>query len=177
MALARVYTTVDVQAALDLAEGHKFSSFSMVWGGNDSHFKTVEHKDKTGAVRAVTQKYQPGPEAETVSDDEGHTKRNHVKGFQGSAYEGQKSRFDDLPTCLAATAEVLNSAKGQAVLQAMDADASIRDRKIRADVTGDWYGDKGDGVKKKIADVTVIVMRLGSDTLWLHTSYPTGFVA
>ncbi len=175
MALKKTYTKIDVQAALDLAEGHKFSSFTSIWGGNDSHFKTKEHKDKEGKVRATTTVYAPGAEAEKISDDVGHTKRNHVKGHQESAYVGTKSRFDDLNACLGATVEVLNSVKGQTALQSMDDDEAIRDRKIRCDLTGDWYGDAGDGVKKKIKDVTLIVMRLGTDTLWLHTSYPTGF--
>ena len=147
-----------------------------MWGGNDSHFKTVQHKDKSGKVRATTVKYAPGDEAEVVSDDTGHTLRNHVGGSQAAEYIGKKSRFADLTACLGATAEVLNSSKGQSALQAMDDDPSIRDRKIRADVTGSWYGDAGDDVAKKIKDVTMIVMRLGTDTLWLHTSYPTGFV-
>ena len=97
MALKKTYTKIDVQAALDLAEGHKFSSFTSVWGGNDSHFKTKEHKDKEGKVRATTTVYSPGAEAEKISDDVGHTKRNHVKGHQESAYVGTKSRFDDVP--------------------------------------------------------------------------------
>ena len=176
MALKKSYTKIDVQAALDLAEGHRFSSFVTVWGGNDSHFQTREHRDREGKLRATTTVYAPGLEAEKVSDDVGHTKRNHVKGHQETEYVGTKSCFDDLNTCLGATTEVLNSVKGQTALQEMDDDTSIRDRKIRCDLTGDWYGDAGDGVKKKIRDVTVIVMRLGTDTLWLHTSYPTGFV-
>ena len=176
MALARTYTTAEVKAAIDLAEGHKFSSFTMVWGGNDSHYQSVEIKDKSGNVIKTLSKYKPGDEAEKISDDVGHTLRNHVNGHQAQQYVGTKSRYDDLPTCLGATCEALNSVKGQQSLQLMDGDPSIRDRKIRVDVTGTWYGDSSDGVKKKIKDVTVIVMRLGTDTLWIHTSYPTGFI-
>ena len=178
MPLTKTYTIADVKAAIDLAEGHKFSSFSMVWGGNDSHYQNKDIVNpKTGVLIKTVTKYQPPPdEAEKISDDTGHTLRNHVKGHQAAQYVGAKSRYEDLPTCLGATAEALNSDKGQQALQAMDADLALRDRKIRVDVTGAWYGDASDGVKKKIKDVTVIFMRLGTDTLWIHTSYPTGFV-
>lgn len=61
--------------------------------------------------------------------------------------------------------------------ESLDADAALRDRKIRVDMLGSWYGDAGDDVKKKINDIAVILMRLGEQTLWIHTSYPTGFVS
>jgi len=174
--LKKTYTKVDVQAALDLAEGHKFSSFQSVWGGNDSHYVRKEHRDKSGTLRKVTENHVPGDERERISSDEAHTKRNHVKGFQEPQYVGNKSRYADLLTCLEATAEVLNSPKGQAALQEMDDDSTIREKKINGDVVGAWYGDKGDGIAKKIKHISLIIMRLGEDTLWLHTSYPKEFI-
>ncbi|HEV2391966.1 MAG TPA: hypothetical protein VG146_06340 [Verrucomicrobiae bacterium] len=179
MALKRKYTKAEIKSAIDLAEGHRFSSYISVWGGNDSHFQDVDIiNTKTNVkVKTITKYSPPANEAEKVSDDTGHTLRNHVKGHQEASYVGQKSRYDSLEDCLQATAEALNSDKGQTALEEMDADAAIRDRKLRVDVTGAWYGDAADGVKKKIKDVTVIVMRLGQETLWIHTSYPTGFVS
>jgi hypothetical protein len=178
-AVSKTYSTADVKAAIDLAEGHRYSSFTMVWGGNDSHFQPqVITNKKTGEVIKTIYKYQPPPdEAEKVSGDEAHTLRNHVKGHQAPEYEGKKSRYDDLQTCLEATREALNSSKVQEELGKMDADQSITERKISTGVAGNYYGDGGDDVKKKIEWVTIIVMRLGTDTLWIHTSYPTSFVA
>jgi hypothetical protein len=177
MPLKRKYTKADVQEAIDRAEKHRFSSYTTVWGGNDSHFKDVPIiNTKTGVLIKTITKYAPGDEAETVSDDVGHTKRNHVKGCQEAGYVGKKSRYSTLEDCLEATTEGLNSEQGQKALEAMDGDATIRDRKIRAGMAGNWYGDAGDDVKKKINDITMIVMRLGGETLWIHTSYPTGFV-
>jgi hypothetical protein len=179
MPLKRRYTKAEIKAAIDLAEGHRFSSFSMVWGGNDSHYKNVDIiNSKTNVkIKTITKYAPPEAEVEKVSDDTGHTLRNHVKGHQEASYVGHKSRYDSLEDCMQATAEAVNSAKGQAALEAMDGDPAVRDKKIRVDLAGDWYGDAGDGVKKKINDVTVILMRLGDATLWVHTSYPTGFVA
>jgi hypothetical protein len=178
MPLKRKYTKAEVQAAIELAEGHRFSSFTTVWGGNESHYQNVDIFNTRTKVKIKTiSKYAPpADEAEKVSDDVGHTKRNHVKGCQGAEYAGTKSRYASMEDCLQATTEALNSDQGQKALEAMDADATIRDRKIRVGMSGDWYGDAGDGATKKINDVTVIMMRLGDTTLWIHTSYPTGFV-
>ncbi|HEV2319440.1 MAG TPA: hypothetical protein VGV18_06805 [Verrucomicrobiae bacterium] len=179
MPLKRKYTKADVQAAIDLAEGHRFSSFTTVWGGNDSHYQNVDIiNPKTKLKIKTLSKYAPpANEAEKVSDDVGHTKRNHVKGSQGAEYAGKKSRYASIEDCLQATTEALNSEQGQKALGMMDDDPAIRERKIRVATSGDWYGDAGDGASKKINDVTVILMRLGDETLWIHTSYPTGFVA
>jgi hypothetical protein len=55
-------------------------------------------------------------------------------------------------------------------------DNDIPNRKIEADITGDWYGfDKG--VKKKIMRASCQTMKLGEDVLWIHTSYPCKFAA
>lgn len=178
MALKRKYTKADVQEAIDRAEGHRFSSYVTVWGGNDSHYQNVDIiNTKTGVkIKTITKYAPPADEAEKVSDDVGHTKRNHVKGCQEAEYVGKKSRYATLEDCLQATTEALNSDQGQKALEAMDGDATIRDRKMRVGMTGNWYGDAGDDVTKKINDVTVIAMRLGGETIWIHTSYPTGFV-
>jgi hypothetical protein len=178
MPLKRTYTKADVKAAIDLAEGHKFSSFTTVWGGNDSHYQDVDIINrKTGEkIKTISKYAPPANETEKVSDDTGHTFRNHVKGKQGAEYVGQKSRYATLEDCLQATTEAVNSAEGQKALEAMDTDGSLPFRKIRVTMSGSWYGDAGDDVNKKINDVTVILMHLGDNTLWIHTSYPTGFV-
>ena len=135
MALKRNYSKADVKAAIDLAEGHRFSSYTTVWGGNNSHFKDVDiiHPKTKEKIKTITKYTPPADETEKVSDDVGHTLRNHVNGCQEASYVGVKSRYDSLEDCLSATVEALNSVKGQDALEAMDKDPSLRDRKIRVD--------------------------------------------
>lgn len=174
MPLAKVYDYALVKAAIDRSEGHHFSSFSTVYGATEYDWDVQEFKDKSGAVRFRKEVFK-GP-AEQVSSDVGHTLRNHVKSKQAAEYVGSKSRYNDLFTCVSVTMELLNSAAGQSKLQSLDAGGGAVDRKIVDNLTGNWYGDKGDGVAKKIERATCTVMRLGPDTLWIHTSYPTHFV-
>lgn len=173
MPLVRLYDYATVKAAIDRAEGHHFSSFTMVYGATDYDWEVKEHKDKQGVVRHRQEVFK-GPK-EQVSSDVGHTLRNHVKGKQTSSYVGSKSRYNDLFTCISVTVELLNSVSGQEKLQSLDAGGAV-DRKIVGNPTGVWYGDKGDGVTRKIERATCTVMKLGTNTLWIHTSYPTHFV-
>ena len=50
------------------------------------------------------------------------------------------------------------------------------DRKITENIAGNWYGDKGDGATKKVERASCTIMKLGTNTLWVHTSYPTNFI-
>jgi hypothetical protein len=174
MPLQKIYDAASVKAAIERAEGHHFSSFSSVYGATDYDWGVQEFRDKKGVVRHTRPVFK-GPK-EAVSADVGHTLRNHVKGKQASNYVGEKSRYNDLFTCIQATRELLNSPTGQAKLKELDGDNVNVDRKIQADLAGHWYGDNSDGSTKKITRATCIVMKLGPDTLWIHTSYPTKFI-
>jgi hypothetical protein len=172
MPLAKTYDYAAVKAAIELAEGHLFSSFNSIYGATEYDWSVQEFKDKTGAVRFRKEIFN-GP-AESVSSDVGHTLRNHVKSKQATEYIGKKSTYNDLFTCINVTKELLNSTSGQQKLQDLDNGGAV-DRKIVDNPVGAWYGDKGDGMTKRIERATCTVMRLGPDTLWIHTSYPTHF--
>jgi hypothetical protein len=174
MPLAIVYDYATVKAAIDRAEGHWFSSFITVYGATDYDWDVQEFKDKQGNVRFRKDIFK-GPR-EQISSDVGHTLRNHVKSHQADEYIGEKSRYNDLYTCVSVTMELLNSAGGQIKLQSLDAGDAGMDRKITENIAGNWYGDKGDGATKKVERASCTIMKLGTNTLWVHTSYPTNFI-
>ena len=173
MPLKKIYDYAAVKAAMDRAEGHHFSSFISVYGATDYDWKVQEFKDNQGVVRFSKDVFD-GPK-ESVSSDVGHTLRNHVKSQQATEYVGTKSRYNDLHTCMKVTMELLNGTGGQSKLKSLDASDAGMDRKITENVQGNWYGDKGDGASKKISRASCTIMKLGPDTLWIHTSYPTNF--
>ena len=51
--------------------------------------------------------------------------------------------------------------------------SSVNNRKIIADVTGDWTGrSSAGGPLKKIEQACCEIRKLGANTLWIHTTYP-----
>jgi hypothetical protein len=95
-----------------------------------------------------------------------------------------KSIYQDDKAAVEVTVELLNSAKGQAALDALDKENPRGDelgmeanRKIVAPVTGPYYGATDTGQPwKKIKTAVCEIMKVGESTLWIHTTYPKSFV-
>jgi hypothetical protein len=151
----KIYTKADTEACIDRADHKHFRQWRSV---------RSDVSNQTFASAAFKK-------------DEGHTFR-HVEGTA----ELGKSTYADRETAISVTMQLLNCAQGQKILARLDkADPAgsfiendIANRKIEADITGDWYGY--DGTKKKITRATCQIMKLGADVLWVQTSYPSGFV-
>jgi hypothetical protein len=110
--------------------------------------------------------------------DVGHALR-HVPGTVPAG----KNIYRDAATAVAVTLELLNSASGQAALGRLDGENPDGDgpgmeanRQIVAAVAGAHYGAAGTGQPwKKIATAACEVMKLGEDTLWIRSTYPSSF--
>jgi hypothetical protein len=155
MGVAKIYTKADAKAAIDRANYNLFKQWRSV------------RSDLTAAQFGA------------LGKDEGHTYR-HVDGTA----EAGKSTYENEDVAAEITMQLLNSASGQKLLKRLDTaskDGSFMEsdpanRKIEADVTGDWYGtDSAGGAKAKITKAACQVMKLGESVLWVHTSYPTAF--
>lgn len=155
MGVFKTYTKADAKAAMDRANYNLFKQWRSV------------RSDLTASQFAAQGK------------DVGHTFR-HV---DGTATAG-KSTYENDEVAAEVTMQLLNSKAGQKMLKRLDTaspegsfmENDPANRKIEADVTGDWYGTDGvSGTKAKITKAACQVMKLGESTLWVHTSYPTAF--
>lgn len=156
MGVTKIYTKAETEACIDRADHKHFKQWRSV---------RSDVSNETFASAAFKK-------------DEGHTFR-HVE----STAEPGKSTYADRETAVSVTTQLLNCAQGQKMLARLDSadpagsfiENDPANRKIVADITGDWYGYSG-GTKKKITRATCQIMKLGADVLWVHTSYPSAFV-
>ena len=175
MPVQRYYTAAEVKSAIDVANAQYYRKLLRV--RNDLTDRQLD-KAKVKVAR------DPGGQALNPHEwrgrgsDVGHAFR-HV---DGTAPTG-KSIYRDETTAVAVTLELLNSPKGQAALGRLDGDNPDGDelgmeanRRIVAPVTAARYGAAGTGQSwKKIATAVCEVMKLGEDTLWIHSTYPSSF--
>lgn len=99
-----------------------------------------------------------------------------------------KSTFADEDSLHAAVMHLLNCRGGQSKLAELDkatpeggeksyAGRSVMTATISQSIASlNLYGNTVDGVKQKIKRAMCIVQKLGPDTLWVHTAYPTSFI-
>lgn len=169
MPVKKTYTKADVKAAIETANEHYFGQLLRV--RNDLTNEQFASTEATGTY--------PGR-----GSDVGHSFR-HV---DGTAPDG-KSTFQDSDSLYTAVMALLNSAGGQKELGDLDTATplggeqgyngrSVITATISQSVAGlNLYGSTQDGVKKKVKRAMCIVQKLGESTLWVHTAYPTSFVA
>lgn len=175
MPVQRYYTAAEVKSAIDMANAQYYRKLLRV--RNDL---TDRQLDKAKVKVARDPGGQPlNPyEWRGKGSDVGHVFRH----IDGTAPAG-KSIYRDEATAVAVALELLNSPKGQAALGRLDGDNPAGDefgmeanRRIVAPVTAAHYGAAGTGQPwKKIATAVCEVMKLGEDTLWIHSTYPGSF--
>jgi hypothetical protein len=172
MPVKKTYTKAEVKSAIDIANEHYFGQLLRV--RNDV---TNEQFNSTEAMGSGEFDYKGR------GSDVGHAFR-HVNS---TAPEG-KSTFQDDDSMHRAVVFLLNSSTGQKELGALDSanpEGGEKGYKGRAVITAtisqsitslNLYGNTQEGVKKKVKRAMCIVQKLGPDTLWVHTAYPTSFV-
>lgn len=172
MPVEKIYTKPEVKSAIDNANEHYFGQLLRV--RNDV---TNEQFSSTHAMGSGEFDYKGR------GSDVGHAFR-HVTLTAPSG----KSTFQDDDSLYRAVKSLLNSPDGQKELHALDlatpegGEKSYQGRSVvTATLSGsvahlDLYGNTQAGVKKKVKRAMCIVQKLGPDTLWVHTAYPTSFV-
>ncbi len=172
MPVKKIYNKADVKSAIDMANDHYFSHLLRV--RNDV---TNDQFNSTTAMGTGEYDYKGR------SSDVGHAFR-HVTT---TAPVG-KSTFQDDDSMNKAVMFLLNSQTGQKELEALDAataDGGEKGYNGRSVITAtisqsiqslNIYGNTVDGTKKKVKRAMCIVQKLGPDSLWVHTAYPTSFV-
>ena len=154
MGVAKTYTKADVIAAIEQANERNLKQWRSV--------STISNQ-----------------EFSQLSGDVGHVFR-HVAQTAASG----KSTYDCEETCVMVTMQMLNSAKGQEKLKALDTaspsgshtESDPANRKVVCDITGAWYGCSAANTNpKKIKQAACEIIKLGESTLWIHSSYPTRF--
>ncbi len=165
MSLVKTYSLADVQAAIDRADNRHINSLKMVRSD-------VSNADWGKTNIKVKDRNSNSPVPFPGQKDVGHVFR-HVSGT-GTA---GKSIYFDRRTAVAVTRELLNSAKGQAALGALDAqNLDLYDNSptsITDDVDGVFYGSNDDGATWQRIDKAKCQLQKLGDLLWIHTSYPT----
>jgi hypothetical protein len=157
MSVKKLYTKAETAACIDRADKKHFRQW-----------RSVRSDVPNQTFDSAAFKKEPG-----------HTFRHVV----GTAVPG-KSTYADRDTAIDVTMELLNSAQGQNILARLDTadpegsfvENNIANRRIVANITGNYYGFESSGTKKKIRKATCEIMKLGADVLWVHTSYPSKFV-
>jgi hypothetical protein len=172
MPVKKTYTKPEVKSAIDMANEHYFGQLLRV--RNDV---TNEQFNSTEAMGSGEFDYKGR------GSDVGHAFR-HVSA---TAPQG-KSTFQDDDSLHRAVMSLLNCATGQNELGTLDTATPQGGEKGysgRAVITAtisqsvaslNLYGNTQDGVRKKVKRAMCIVQKLGPDTLWVHTAYPTSFV-
>lgn len=172
MPVKKIYTKSEVESAINMADSHYFAQLLRV--RNDV---TNEQFNSTNAMGSGEFDYKGR------DSDVGHAFR-HVTP---TALE-KKSTFQDKDSMHTAVMQLLNSKKGQEKLDELDSatpeggEKSYRGRSvITATISEsveklDLYGEDMNGLKKKIKRAMCIVQKLGPDSLWVHTAYPTSFI-
>ena len=165
MSLVKTYTLADVQAAIDRADNRHINSLKMV--RND-----VSNADWGKTNIKVKDRNPNSPVPFPGQKDVGHTFR-HV---EGTGTPG-KSIYFDRKTAVAVTRELLNSAKGQTALAALDAqNLDLYDNSptgVTDDITGVFYGSNDDGATWQRVDKAKCQLQKLGNLLWVHTTYPT----
>jgi hypothetical protein len=169
MGVKKTYTYAEVESAIDTADEQYMRMFVRVRSDvSTSDFGKAKVKTDGSNPYAWRGK----------GSDVGHTFR-HVEGTE----EAGKSTYEDKRTAVNVTMELLNSAKGQQKLGDLDlanpkGDETGMDenRKLVGAVTGVHYGYASNGgTKQRIRQAACQIMKIGADTLWVHTTYPTQF--
>ena len=172
MAVKKLYEFAEVKAAIDTANHHFYKQLLMV----RSDVSNQEFSQKKVTTHPAT---ATSPAWTGRGSDTGHAFR-HVDGTQ----EVGKSIYEDEFEMVMCTRELLNSAAGQKVLGQLDADYPSGDMdsskpppRIKGAITGSYYGfASGSTDKKRIKSAVCVVMKLGTSTLWIHTTYPDAFI-
>jgi hypothetical protein len=163
MGVKKFYDYPDVKAAMDRGNYHYYRALLMVRSD-----VSVSDWGKTKIKGAG-----PGQWA-GHGNDTGHVYR-HVKGTE----EAGKSTYEDEYEAVMCTRELLNGSAGQKALGDLDVmpiDDPQSNIRFKAPVVGAWYGFPSNSTtKKKIISAVCVIMKLGADTLWIHTSYPDKF--
>lgn len=158
MAVKKIYSLAEARSAIDIAD--------------ERYFKQIR------SVRSDVTAEQFN--SSMFGNDVGHVFR-HVEQTR----EVGKSTYANKDTAVAVTQLLLNSSEGQAALAELDTaspggsftESNPAQRKIEARVTGTpRYGYTASGANsRKISWAICYIMKLGESTLWVHTSYPSGF--
>jgi hypothetical protein len=172
MPVARIYTKADAKSAIDTANNHFFGQLLRV--RNDVTNAQFSSADAMGTGEF---------DYKGSGSDVGHAFR-HVTA---TAPDG-KSTFADEDSLHAAVMYLLNCREGQSKLAALDVATpeggeksydgrSVMTATISQSIASlNLYGNTVDGVKQKAKRAMCIVQKLGPDSLWVHTAYPTSFV-
>lgn len=173
MPVARTYTKADAKSAIDTANDHFFGQFLRV------------RNDVTNAQFSSTDAMGTGEfDYKGSGSDVGHAFR-HVSATAPAG----KSTFADNDSLHTAVAHLLNCRDGQTKLAELDvatpeggekgyAGRSVITATISQSIASlNLYGNTVGGARQKIKRAMCIVQKLGPDTLWVHTAYPTSFVA
>lgn len=175
MGVQKHYDYAEVKSAIDMANHHYYRTFLRVRSD-------VSNQDFGQARVRVPRDAANNPvnplDWQGRGSDVGHAFR-HVEGTAAAG----KSTYEDQYEMVMCTREALNSSVGQTKLGDLDRDNPGGDesgmganRKIVVPITGCYYGfPTGSTVKKRIRSVVVEVMKLGADTLWVHSTYPNRF--
>lgn len=172
MPLARTYSVVDTEAAIDRGNRKNINKLKLV--RNDVTNRQFNQTKIRPAQRnqSIPPDFQyPG------ARDVGHVFR-HVWGTHASG----KSIYKDKRTAVLATQMMLNSQKGQDILKAMSKELAgkalydNRTMRLCVDVSkGNFLGSDDEGLTwKKIELAKCELMSLG-DNLWVHSSYPSRY--
>jgi hypothetical protein len=169
MGVLKFYQYEEVKSAIDMANQHYYRQLLRVRSDvSNREFSQKKVKNSTTS----------GPLGWTGRGaDVGHSFR-HVEG----THEAGKSTYEDEYEAVMCTRELLNSAAGQKILGKLDAaNATGEDNpganfRIKTSIKGVYYGfPSTGGAKQRIASAVCEVMKLGVDTLWIHTTYPDKF--
>lgn len=169
MPVAKIYSYAEVKSAIDIANDHYYKQLLRVRSDvSNDDFGTAKVKNfqQTGSLGWTGK-----------GSDVGHSNR-HLKG----APELGKSTYATELDMVNCTLALLNSSAGQKSPQNLDTanptgesdpDAN---RAIEQPVGGDWYGfPRGGTTKTKIKTAHCDIMKLGENTLWVHTTWPATF--
>ncbi|MBU3056891.1 hypothetical protein [Pseudomonas indica] len=175
MGVKKLYGMADVKSAIDMANNHYYRTFLRV--------RSDVSNEDFGQLRVRVPRDASNNPIDPMAwqgrgSDVGHAFR-HV---QETATAG-KSTYENEQEMLRCTCDALNSHTGQQKLGDLDNANPSGDehgmgvnRKIVAPLRICSYGyPTGSTVKKRIRSVVVEVMKLGSDTLWIHSTYPNRF--
>ena len=170
MAIKKIYDVETVKGLIERANNSNINKYKLV------------RNDVTNA-QFNQKKIRPAQRNQSIPEnvrypgarDVGHVFR-HVEGTEKAG----KSTYNDANTGANVTCQILNSQEGQDALQTLDGEnLELYDnttKRVTATITGAWYGKSGNSTNsQKIKTARCELMKLGSDILWIHSSYPNSF--